>query len=43
MAQDIRTKSSRSEILDNANAVENFLANSLITLKSWRSDWYSIE
>lgn len=43
MAQEIRTKSSRSEILDNADAVENFLANSLVTLKNWRSEWYSVE
>ena len=42
MAQEIRTKSSRSEVLDNANAVENFLTNSLVTLKNWRSEWYSI-
>lgn len=40
MTKEIRLKSSRKEILDNANAVENFLKDSLITLKKWRSDWY---
>lgn len=43
MAQEIRTKSSRSEVLDNADAVESFLTSSLVTLKNWRSEWYSIE
>jgi uncharacterized protein (DUF305 family) len=43
MAQEIRTKSSRAEVLDNADAVENFLTNSLVTLTNWRSGWYSIE
>lgn len=43
MAQEIRTKSSRKEILDNADAVETFLTNSLQTLKAWREQWYEIK
>lgn len=40
MTQEIRTKSSRSEVLDNADAVEDFLKTSLITLRGWREQWY---
>jgi uncharacterized protein (DUF305 family) len=43
MTQDIRTKSSRSEVLNNADAVENFLSNSLITLKAWRKEWFNVQ
>lgn len=43
MAQDIKTKSSRSDILDNANQVEQFLSNSLVMLKDWRLQWYSVQ
>ena len=42
MTQEIRSKSSNSEILDDADAVENFLRESLIKLKSLRRDWYGI-
>lgn len=42
MTQETRLKSSRAEILDNANAVEAFLSNGLETLKSLRSAWYNI-
>lgn len=42
MTQEIRSKSSQSEILDDADAVENFLRESLIKLKSLRKDWYGI-
>lgn len=42
MTQDIRTKSSRSEILNNADAVEKFLNDSGEMLKKWRQDWYNI-
>lgn len=42
MTQEIRSKSSRTEILDNADAVENFLTNTLVTLKDWRKTWYNV-
>lgn len=42
MTKDIRIKSSRSEVLDNANAVEKFLTESGSMLKEWRKNWYSI-
>jgi len=42
MAQEIKTKSSRTEVLNNADAVENFLTDSLKVLMSWRSEWYGI-
>lgn len=43
MTTDISRKSSRSEVLNNANAVENFLNGSLVTLKDWRNNWYGIK
>lgn len=43
MTQETRTKSSTKEILNNADAVENFLTNSLVTLTGWRKDWYKVE
>lgn len=42
MTQEIRTKSSRAEILDNADAVETFLTSSVVTLKDWRAQWYGV-
>ena len=42
MTKEIRTKSSRAEILDNADAVEQFLTKSLIMLKEWRKNWYNV-
>lgn len=42
MAKEIRTKSSRSEILDNADKVEKVLTDGIIMLKKWRQDWYGI-
>ena len=42
MTKDISMKSSRNEILDNANAVEKFLTESGETLKGWRMAWYNI-
>lgn len=42
MTQEIRTKSSRTEVLNNADAVENFLKTTLVTLKEWRNAWYNI-
>ena len=40
MTKDVRTKSSRSEILNNADTVEAFLTDSGAMLTKWRSDWY---
>ena len=42
MTKDISTKSSRSEILNNANAVEKFLNDSGEMFKTWRKNWYNI-
>lgn len=42
MTKETRTKSSRAEILNNADAVEAFLLKGLDTLKGIRSDWYKI-
>ena len=42
MTSEIKTKSSRNEILDNANAVEKFLTESGEMLKGWRATWYNI-
>jgi uncharacterized protein (DUF305 family) len=44
MTKEIRYKSLRPEILNNADDVENFLKNSISMLSQWRSQWYpSIE
>lgn len=43
MTQEIRAKSSRNEILNNADAVENFLKTTLVTLKGWRKAWYNVD
>ncbi len=42
MTNDIKTKSSRNEILDNANAVDKFLTDTGVVLKEWRKTWYNI-
>lgn len=42
MTKETRQKSSRAEILDNADAVESFLTNGVVTLKGIRSSWYKI-
>lgn len=42
MAEETKTKSSRGEVLDNAEAVRAFLANGVVMLKKWRADWYGI-
>jgi uncharacterized protein (DUF305 family) len=41
MTEDVRTKSSRSEIINNADAVEAFLKTSGEMLKDWRKSWYN--
>lgn len=43
MTKEIRTKSTRREVLDNADAVENFLSGGVTMLKQWREDWYGIK
>jgi len=42
MTKETRQKSTRAEILDNANAVEDFLSNGIQTLKGLRTTWYNI-
>jgi len=42
MTEETRQKSSRVEILNNADAVESFLANGIEALKKLRKDWYNI-
>lgn len=42
MTKETRLKSSRAQVLDNANAVETFLSNGLETLKGLRTTWYNI-
>jgi uncharacterized protein (DUF305 family) len=42
MTGDVRLKSSRSAVLDNADAVEAFLKGGIVMLSKWRSEWYSL-
>lgn len=42
MTKETRKKSSRGEILNNADAVEAFLTNGIEALKELRADWYNI-
>lgn len=42
MTKEIKTKSSRLEVLNNADAVETFLKDTLEVFKNWRKDWYNI-
>lgn len=42
MTKEAHVKSSRSEILDNAYAVEAFLSGSMETLKDMRKNWYNL-
>jgi uncharacterized protein (DUF305 family) len=42
MTQEVRMKSSRSEILNNADAVEQFLSGGITMLKEWRANWYNV-
>ncbi len=43
MTQEVRTKSSKKEVLDNADAVEDFLSGGVNMLKLWREEWYGIK
>ncbi|HQV65023.1 MAG TPA: DUF305 domain-containing protein [Candidatus Paceibacterota bacterium] len=42
MTDEIKTKSSRTEILNNADAVDTFLTTTLKLFKDWRVQWYNI-
>ncbi len=42
MTKEVRLKSSRTEVLNNADAVEAFLNNGIDMLKAWRNQWYQI-
>lgn len=42
MTREVRLKSSRAEILDNADAVEVFLKKSGDMLQDWRKNWYNL-
>ncbi len=42
MTRDVRTKSSRMEILNNADAVDTFFETTLEIFKGWRKEWYKI-
>lgn len=41
MTKEVRLKSSRNAVLDNADAVETFLSGGLEMLRGWRSEWYN--
>jgi len=43
MTSEVRLKSSNADVLNNADAVEAFLKSTLITLKDWRKQWYSVQ
>lgn len=42
MTKEVRLKSSRAEVLNNADAVEAFLNNGIDMLKAWRNQWYQL-
>jgi uncharacterized protein (DUF305 family) len=42
MTKEIKSKSSRTEILNNADAVDTFLTTTLQVFKDWRKQWYNI-
>ena len=42
MTSEIKTKSSRTEILNNADAVDLFLTTTLAKFEQWRLEWYNI-
>ncbi len=43
MTKEVRLKSTRSEVLNNADAVEQFLAGGITMLKGWRTSWYNVQ
>jgi uncharacterized protein (DUF305 family) len=42
MTKEIRLKSTRNEILNNADATEAFFTNTKKTFEKWRYDWYKV-
>lgn len=42
MTNEVKTKSSRNEVLNNADAVDTFLNTTLKLFKDWRLEWYKI-
>ncbi|MBP6060793.1 MAG: DUF305 domain-containing protein [Candidatus Pacebacteria bacterium] len=42
MTAEAKTKSSRTEILNNVDAVDTFLTTTLKVFKDWRMEWYKI-
>jgi uncharacterized protein (DUF305 family) len=42
MTKEVKTKSSRTEILNNADAVDTFLTTTLKLFKDFRTQWYNI-
>ena len=42
MTNEVKAKSSRTEILNNADAVDTFLTTTLKVLKDFRTEWYNI-
>ena len=42
MTKEIKTKSSRTEVLNNADSVDTFLTTTLVIFKNWRMQWYGI-
>jgi uncharacterized protein (DUF305 family) len=42
MTKEIKSKSSRTEVLNNADAVDTFLTTTLKVFKDWRKQWYNI-
>ncbi len=42
MTDDIKTKSSRLEILNNADTVGTFFETTMKVFKGWRTEWYKI-
>lgn len=42
MTKEVMMKSSRTEILNNADAVDTFLNTTLKLFKDWRTQWYNI-
>ncbi len=42
MTKEIRTKSTNSEVLNNADIVEKVLSDGIVNLKKWREEWYGV-
>lgn len=42
-AKEVKGKSVRNEVLNLSDDINQFLSNSLVTLKKWREDWYKVK